>query len=264
MQTRHGIRHLRHPRRRRLGRVPDPPRPVAETARRASPCSSCGSASRPRPPGWPRSAAATTTWRDARGADRLHRKRWRPGSDAVGPDFQFHLEIARATQNPHFSSPVASLGTAIDSARPAAIRRARRPEERASPTCAASTPSTAASSTRSRTSDGEAARAAMRTHLANSRERRRRAAQLRRTADPSRVVRQPATSGRGRHDDARDRAAFPKPFLIGLRARRGPSPPSLGARPGPAARRSGSSSRTRRAARRTSSRAPSASRCRRR
>jgi len=24
------------------------------------------------------------------------------GRDAVGPDFQFHLEIARATQNPHF------------------------------------------------------------------------------------------------------------------------------------------------------------------
>ena len=34
------------------------------------------------------------------------------GRDAVGPDFQFHLEIARATQNPHFSSLLQSLGTA--------------------------------------------------------------------------------------------------------------------------------------------------------
>jgi GntR family transcriptional regulator, transcriptional repressor for pyruvate dehydrogenase complex len=35
------------------------------------------------------------------------------GRDAVGPDFQFHLEIARATQNAHFAELVASLGTMI-------------------------------------------------------------------------------------------------------------------------------------------------------
>src|SRR3954452_20507402 len=31
------------------------------------------------------------------------------GRDAVGPDFQFHVEIARATQNPHFSALLQSL-----------------------------------------------------------------------------------------------------------------------------------------------------------
>ena len=35
------------------------------------------------------------------------------GRDAVGADFQFHLEVARATQNPHFASLIASLGTLI-------------------------------------------------------------------------------------------------------------------------------------------------------
>jgi len=98
------------------------------------------------------------------------------GRDAVGPDFQFHLEIARATQNPHFSALLQSLGTAT-------IPRARLH------------PSGASADERLAylrrvnaehgsivdaidNQDGEAARAAMRTHLANSRERRRRAAQL--------------------------------------------------------------------------------------
>ena len=35
------------------------------------------------------------------------------GSDAVGADFRFHLEITRATQNAHFESLVQTLGTAI-------------------------------------------------------------------------------------------------------------------------------------------------------
>jgi GntR family transcriptional regulator, transcriptional repressor for pyruvate dehydrogenase complex len=98
------------------------------------------------------------------------------GRDAVGPDFQFHLEIARATQNPHFSSLLQSLGTGT-------IPRARLDS------------SSASSDERQgylrrvnaehgsivdaiEGHDGEGARAAMRTHLANSRERRRRAAQL--------------------------------------------------------------------------------------
>jgi GntR family transcriptional repressor for pyruvate dehydrogenase complex len=41
------------------------------------------------------------------------------GRDAVGPDFQFHLEVARATQNAHFADLMSSLGTMI-------IPRARR------------------------------------------------------------------------------------------------------------------------------------------
>lgn len=93
--------------------------------------------------------------------------------DAVGPDFQFHLQIARATQNTHFANLMATLGTTV-------IPRARlaRPE-------------TATEEHRQylrrvngehesifdaiASQDSDAARAAMRTHLANSRERRRRA-----------------------------------------------------------------------------------------
>ncbi|MGE0312851.1 MAG: FadR/GntR family transcriptional regulator [Lautropia sp.] len=97
------------------------------------------------------------------------------GLDAVGPDFQFHLEIARATRNQRFSELLGSLGTMI-------IPRARL-----------DAPGLAGDSTRdylARTNvehesildaiahrDADAARAAMRTHLANSRERRRRAAE---------------------------------------------------------------------------------------
>ena len=95
------------------------------------------------------------------------------GRDAVGPDFQFHLDIARATQNAHFADLVGSLGSKI-------IARARLE------------PQTVAQGDRLEylrrvngehesifdaivNGDAEAARAAMRTHLANSRERRRRA-----------------------------------------------------------------------------------------
>jgi len=98
------------------------------------------------------------------------------GEAAVGPDFQFHLEIARATQNPHFAELMSSLGASI-------IPRARLDS--------ASAPGAARSTEQLeylrrvntehenifdaiRQQDPEAARAAMRTHLANSRERRRR------------------------------------------------------------------------------------------
>ena len=47
------------------------------------------------------------------------------GRDAVGADFQFHLEIARATQNAHFADLMATLGVMIIPrsrlARPAAL-----------------------------------------------------------------------------------------------------------------------------------------------
>ncbi len=116
------------------------------------------------------------------------------GRDAVGPDFQFHLEIARATQNAHFAELVASLGTMI-------IPRARlggaagtSPPERAKGESRRAQPEGPATSDAQRlylrrvnaehesifdairNQDSDAARAAMRTHLANSRERRRRAA----------------------------------------------------------------------------------------
>jgi GntR family transcriptional repressor for pyruvate dehydrogenase complex len=98
------------------------------------------------------------------------------GRDAVAVDFQFHQEIARATQNPHFASLMQTLGTMI-------IPRARLG---GSPTAADERQVYLRRVNTEHMSildaidsqDSEAARAAMRTHLANSRERRRRAAAL--------------------------------------------------------------------------------------
>ncbi len=95
------------------------------------------------------------------------------GRDAVGPDFQFHLEVCRATQNSHFAELMASLGTmiiprsrletwtAMSEERREYLRRVNGEHESIFDAIA--------------NQDAEAARAAMRTHLANSRERRRRA-----------------------------------------------------------------------------------------
>ena len=96
------------------------------------------------------------------------------GRDAVGPDFQFHLEIARATQNAHFADLMGTLGgmmiprARLEAAEPVTperreyLRRVNGEHESILDAIAAQ--------------DAEAARAAMRTHLTNSRERRRRAA----------------------------------------------------------------------------------------
>lgn len=99
------------------------------------------------------------------------------GGDAVGPDFQFHLEVARATQNQRFAELMSALGATII------------PRARLAPAAPASAESSAylqrvglehesiLQAIEAR--DAEAARAAMRTHLGNSRERRRRAAGVR-------------------------------------------------------------------------------------
>ena len=99
------------------------------------------------------------------------------GRDAVAADFQFHSEVARATQNDHFAQLMATLGAMIiprarldaaspdiDRERQAYLRRVNAEHERILDAISAQ--------------DADAARAAMRTHLANSRERRRRAASL--------------------------------------------------------------------------------------
>lgn len=93
--------------------------------------------------------------------------------DAVGADFRFHVEIARATHNAHFAELLLHLGTAIiprarlDAGTPDPLRRdyLRRVNSEHDSIYDAIAGQ-----------DAEAARAAMRTHLANSRERRRRAA----------------------------------------------------------------------------------------
>lgn len=96
------------------------------------------------------------------------------GRDAVGPDFQFHLELARATGNPHFEQLMGTLGgtmiprARLEAAQPITperrdyLRRVNAEHESIYEAIARQ--------------DAEAARAAMRTHLTNSRERRRRAA----------------------------------------------------------------------------------------
>jgi DNA-binding FadR family transcriptional regulator len=95
------------------------------------------------------------------------------GTPTVGPDFQFHLEVARATQNPRFASLVEALGGSM-------IPRSR---------LEAQEQLTEAQKTYLRIvhqehdtiyraierQDAQAAGAAMRTHLTNSRERRKKA-----------------------------------------------------------------------------------------
>lgn len=95
------------------------------------------------------------------------------GRDAVGPDFQFHLEIARATGNRHFESLMSTQGgmmiprARLEAAEPPTperleyLRRVNGEHEAILDAIASQDP--------------DAARAAMRTHLTNARERRRRA-----------------------------------------------------------------------------------------
>ncbi len=95
------------------------------------------------------------------------------GQDSVAADFQFHLEIARATQNSHFAELMSTLGAQIiprarlepvadmSAERLAYMRRVNAEHESILDAIISQ--------------DAESARAAMRTHLSNSRERRRKA-----------------------------------------------------------------------------------------
>jgi len=93
--------------------------------------------------------------------------------DAIAPDFQLHMEIARATQNVHFVELMTYLGTMIiprarlNTAKVAGEGR-REYLQRVNVEHESIVNAIAGR-------DPEAARAAMRTHLANSRERLRRA-----------------------------------------------------------------------------------------
>jgi DNA-binding FadR family transcriptional regulator len=94
-------------------------------------------------------------------------------SDAVPSDFQFHMEVARATGNRHFAELMTYLGTMIiprtrlntaaraPEGRLAYLERVHQEHENILEAI--------------RRQEPEAARAAMRTHLSNSRERLRRA-----------------------------------------------------------------------------------------
>ena len=92
-------------------------------------------------------------------------------SDAVPPDFQFHMEVARSTGNRHFADLMTYLGTMI-------IPRTRvntaliAPEGRLNYLQRVHTEHESIYNA-IRSQDAEAARAAMRTHLSNSRDRLR-------------------------------------------------------------------------------------------
>ena len=94
-------------------------------------------------------------------------------SDAVPSDFAFHMEVARATANPHFADLMTYLGTMI-------IPRTRLGTLQQTPEGRLVYLQRVHSEHESilnaiRQQDADAARAAMRTHLSNSRERLRRA-----------------------------------------------------------------------------------------
>ncbi|MEP6790413.1 MAG: FadR/GntR family transcriptional regulator [Ramlibacter sp.] len=93
-------------------------------------------------------------------------------SDAVPPDFQFHMEVARSTGNRHFADLMTYLGTMI-------IPRTRVNTAHSAPEGRLNYLQRVNDEHESiynaiRSQDAEAARAAMRTHLSNSRERLRR------------------------------------------------------------------------------------------
>ena len=90
-------------------------------------------------------------------------------SDAVPPDFQFHMEVARATGNQHFADLMTYLGTMI-------IPRTRVNTPQSAPEGRLAYLQRVNAEHESifiaiRNQDPDAARAAMRTHLSNSRER---------------------------------------------------------------------------------------------
>jgi len=92
------------------------------------------------------------------------------GGDTVAPDFRFHLQIAQATGNPYFADIMTHLGTSlIPRTRITAIRNHDRRGEYLSRVNREHEEIYAAIARR----DAESARAAMRIHLTNSRERLR-------------------------------------------------------------------------------------------
>ena len=104
------------------------------------------------------------------------------GEDGAAADFRFHREIARATQNAHFAQLLGTLGPRVI---PRARLRSRSPAagDRGDYLLRVHAEHEGIYDAISR-QDPDAARAAMRTHLSNSRERRRQEA-----AAASQVVR---------------------------------------------------------------------------
>lgn len=96
-----------------------------------------------------------------------------PGGDTVTPDFQFHLLVSQATQNKYFAELMSHLGAAIIPR--TRINSAKLAHEDREQYLARVNLEHEDIYEAIRRQDAESARAAMRTHLSNSRERLRRA-----------------------------------------------------------------------------------------
>ena len=108
--------------------------------------------------------------------------------DAVSPDFQFHLQVALASGNRHFADLITHLGTLLIPR--TRLNTARLAQEQRSGYLGRVGREHQAVYDAIAQRDAEAARAAMRTHLANSRERLRRAHD-RAGATPGQPLREP-------------------------------------------------------------------------
>jgi DNA-binding FadR family transcriptional regulator len=96
-----------------------------------------------------------------------------PGGDTVTPDFRFHLLISQATDNKYFAELLSHLGAAIIPR--TRINSAKLADEDREPYLVRVNREHQDIYEAIRRQDPESARAAMRTHLGNSRERLRRA-----------------------------------------------------------------------------------------
>lgn len=110
---------------------------------------------------------------DMRDALDQFRAALQPGGDTVTPDFRFHLLISQATDNKYFADLLSHLGAAIIPR--TRINSAKLGDEEREPYLARVNREHEDIYEAIRRQDPESARAAMRTHLSNSRERLRRA-----------------------------------------------------------------------------------------
>lgn len=93
------------------------------------------------------------------------------GKDAVSADFQFHLNIVRASQNQHYADLMVSLGPSIIPRARLEKNKSKQPDRDSYLRKVNMEHESILNAIRNQ--DPEAARAAMRTHLSNSKERRK-------------------------------------------------------------------------------------------
>ena len=158
-------------------------RPTSPRRSTSWPCWSFASAWRRSPRGWPPRGEPMRSWPSCA-------RRWMPwrpmssgAGDTVSPDFRFHLVDRQLHRQPLLRRHHEPPGRHRDPARPHQLFAAWR-RKTCRPTCGGSTASTKRSTKPSRGATRDSARAAMRIHLTNSRERLRRAQEATQAAAP--------------------------------------------------------------------------------